>query len=240
MDYLLFTKRRLRFVRFFYSEASRHFGEMQRKIEEHVEPFEWPNGYEKVEPPFLNDWVRAGEATFVVGECAASILAETLHLYIKFWVDDLKSWVGVSQLCEAGIGIPSDDQYKKAFKQGWINGYKEYFARHSINWNAAPGDLHLLEELVLARNAAQHPSDVASVRARAANSGTSTSSSRSSFSDKADVALNQSLRPSSIFLQPARIAITAENLEAAVVSVEEFCSWLDAQHPKRQPSAGAS
>lgn len=53
---------------------------------------------------------------------------------------------------------PCAGQCKKAFKLGFVNGYKECFTlRLGIDWSTCPADLNVLKQVVLVRNSAQHP-----------------------------------------------------------------------------------
>ncbi len=239
MDYLAFTQSRIRFLRYFYSESAARFLEIRRKIEAHEEPYNWPIGYEDSEPPFLDEWVDASNALDVLGQSVASFLSETLHLFIKHWVDELIARAGAELLIEVGVGLATDKAYKAEFKKGWLNGYKAYCAKLEVDWSASTVDIELLEQLVLARNTVQHPMDITSVRVRQPQADAE-KFPRGVFADAFDIALNESMKPGSLFLRPPRLDISEAKLRQAFDEVERFCIWLDSQHPMRKPPRGAS
>jgi hypothetical protein len=232
MDYLEFTQSRIRFLRYLYTESAARFLEIRRKIEAHEEPYNWPIGYEDSEPPYLDEWVNAGNALDVLGQSVASLLSETLHLFIKYWVDELVKRAGAEQLNTAGVGLPTDQAYKAEFKKGWLNGYKAYCAKLEVDWTASAAHMESLEQLVLARNTVQHPTDITSVRARQPKADAE-KLPRGVFADAIDIALNESMNPGSLFLRPPRLDISGEKLHQAFDEVKRFCSWLDLQHSMR-------
>ena len=141
MDVHFFLTDRLAFIRQFYENASRPFFEQQRKIEDGEAPF-IPIYSEDDEPPYLNEWVEASESLQVLGYSCLSMLAAALHLYLETWTKQL---------------VPVGGAFKKEFKKGWFNGYRAYFSvRLNIQFDQAPADLTLLEEVILARNRFQH------------------------------------------------------------------------------------
>jgi hypothetical protein len=237
MDYLVFTKQRIQFLRYFYSEAAKPFVETRRKIEAEEPPFEPPYS-EDSEPAFLSEWLEAGDALALLGQCIASLLSDRLKLYIEHWVNELRRHAGDQQLANAGIGVPTDPAYKNAFKDGCLTGYRAYCEKVGVRWNESGADLDLLEQLALTRNTAQHPTDITSVRVQQ----TEMDAERfpqGVFADKLDVAANDGAKGTR-FMWPPRVEITAENLALAFDEVEKFCEWLDSQHPMRQPLARAT
>lgn len=230
VDYLYFLRARTRFIRHFYTEAAAPFVEVRRKIEASEEPFDRASGEEDSEPPFLNEWMEAGEALDVLGQASISMLSTSLHLYIRQWITELIERAGVKQLTDLGIGEPEDDAYKPQFKSGWISGYRAYCARLGVDWNAGPSDLTLLEQIVLARNTVQHSDDITSVRARQSKGAKYPSGF---FADALELAM---FDRSSIgrFVRPVRLDISQDKLFAALDEVEGFCEWLNGQHPMRR------
>jgi hypothetical protein len=237
MNYLAFTKQRIQFLRYFYSEAAEPFVETRRKIEAEEPPFEPPYS-EDSEPAFLGEWLEAGDALALLGQSIASLLSDRLKLYIEYWVDELRRHAGDQGLADAGIGVPTDPVYKGAFKDGWLTGYRTYCEKLGVIWSESGADLDLLEQLALTRNTAQHPTDITSVRVRQ----TEMEAERfpvGVFADRFDIAANHS-RKGTRFMWPPRVEITAENLALAFDEVEKFCEWLDSQHPMRQPLTRAT
>lgn len=236
MDYLTFTRMRTQFLRFFYAEAARPFCDMQRKIETYEEPFDSPPGYEDGEPPFLSEWQEAGDALDVLGQSVASLAAQTLKLYVEHWVNELRSRVCDDQLLAIGVGVPSDTVYKRAFKRGWLAGFRAYTEKLGIDWEQCNADYSLLEQLILARNSAQHSSEIASLRARQTEIDARRYPS-GFFADQFDVLWNDSIGANSRFVQPPRLDMSGERIARALDEVDALCSWLDGQHPLRRRAA---
>lgn len=231
MDYHHFVRSRIKFIRRFYSDAAEPFVVRRRKIEAYEEPYRAPDGYEDAEPPFLDEWVDAGDSLDVLGQAAISMLSTSLQLFIQEWVTDLVERAGTKQLNDLGIGQPTDASYKAAFKGGWINGYRAYFARLGVDWSSGPSALTLLEDIVLARNAVQHTDDITSVRVKQAKYGGAKQPS-SYFADSVHLALfDRSSTGASI--HPVRLEISQDRLFAALDQVTVFCEWLDTRHPLR-------
>src|SRR5260221_1364271 len=239
MDYLAFTGRRTAFLRAFYKDASVPFHAVRAKIEAHEEPYADPRGYEDAEPPFLGEWMEAGDAVHVLVQSVASLLSQTLKLYIERWIGELRKRAGDEQLVKAGIGLPNSPSFKSEFKNGWFAGYRAYCRALDIDWSESPADLALLEQLILARNSAQHSTDITSVRARQTESET-TRFPNGFFADTFDLRWNESMTPGSRFLLPPHLDISGDKLARALDEVDAFCSWLDAQHPMRRSSHSAS
>lgn len=239
MDYLAFTKLRTRFLRQFYAQAAEPFHEVRRKVEAHEAPFEDPPAYEDAEPPFLTEWQYAGDSLDVLGQSVVSLLAQSLKLFLEHWVLELRQRVGDEALRTEGVGLPSDSKYRADFKRGWLVGHRAYSAELGVQWSQAPIEFGLLEQLVLARNAAQHSVDITSMRVRQSESD-ATRYPNGDFADEFDIRLNESMQPGSSFIQPPRLDITSEKIQTAIEAVEVFCTWLDGQHPLRPVRSGAS
>ena len=221
MTVAYFLKQRTAFIRQFYATASTPYVERLRQIEKGEEP--WVPAYsEDGEPPFLEEWLEADESLQVLGRSCVSMLAATLHAYLKSWVEL--------------TGIKVDESLKPAFKAGWLNGYKAYFARHiRIKFETGPANLAVLEELVLARNQIQHPPSI------------TTGSSHYSehdlrklphpfFVDEREMSTfseaDEGIRN---WLLPPSIRVTSEKLEAALSEVEQFCEWLETVEIEPEP-----
>lgn len=219
MDVLFFLKQRTNFIQKFYHNAALPFEETKRKIEAKEEPYIPPYS-ENSEPPFLEEWIEAEESLDVLGHTCISMLAASLQLYLKTWDMELALKCGAI--------------YKAEFKDGWINGYRVCFREQlGIRWKEGPTDLHLLEEIVLARNRAQHPESIA-------RDGITYSKSDAKklpkifFVDNIDMqilSLAGGIEGSWIIAPTLRV--TAEKLYTAITEVERFCDWLNERIEKR-------
>ena len=208
-----FLGQRIAFIRQFYVVTSAPYVERKRKIEAEEAP--WVPGYsEDGEPWFLEEWLEADESLQVLGRSCISMLVATLHVYFKTW----------QQL----INKPIDESMKVAFKNGWLNGYKEYFACHvRIKFEKAPVSLAVLEELVLARNRIQHPESITTDTSHFSNADLE-KMPRPFFIDERDSSLlSEADEGECAWLLPPAIHVSAEKLECALKEVEQFAEWLE-------------
>lgn len=144
MEVLLFLKERTRFIRQHYEVASAPFFEIKRKIEAKEEPYEPPYS-EDPEPPFLEEWFEADTSLELLGTMCISVLSESLKLYFQTW--------------EQELGIKCRPSLKDIFgNQGFVHGYKLCFGQVlKTDWIDCPANFAIIEQIVLARNSAQHP-----------------------------------------------------------------------------------
>src|SRR5205823_2525400 len=127
MDVLYFLKERTRFIRQFYELAAGPFLERKRKIEDGEEPFEPPyvDEYSSGEPAYLEEWMEADESLHVLAYACISMLAAALQLYFTTW--------------ERQFRKAARDLFKTEFKDGWLAGYKSYFAEYvGISFESCP------------------------------------------------------------------------------------------------------
>ena len=85
MDIEFFLKDRIKFIRYFYEAAIAPFAKTMDDIENEVEPYV-PSYSEDGEPPFLSEWIDAKSGLETCGHHALSMLASSLQLYLKAWV----------------------------------------------------------------------------------------------------------------------------------------------------------
>jgi hypothetical protein len=138
-----------------------------------------------------------------------------------------------------GVGLHTDGAYKSAFKKGWLTGYRAYCDKLAVKWTESGADLDLLEQLALARNTSQHPTDVTSVRVRQTEDD-AMRFPRGVFADAFNIKANERVNGIRWYMWPPRLEITAEKLACTFDEVDKFCTWLDTQHPMRRRSVGAS
>jgi len=150
MQVFEFLKLRTDFMRRYYETAAAPFFEIIRKIEAEEDPYEPPYS-EDGEPPFLEEWIEAKTALEILGATCVSMLSEALKLYFMTW--------------ERELGIQCQKRFAEAFSpkkgNGFINGYKTCFGDLlNTDWSDCPADFTLIEQIVLARNDAQHPNEI--------------------------------------------------------------------------------
>lgn len=213
MNVRYFLKQRLEFIRQFYVNSSATYIERKRLIEAEEEPFVPPYS-EDPEPAFLDEWIEAEESLQVLGRTCISMLSAIFHLYLKTW--------------EREIGIPVDDFLKADFKNGWLNGYKAYFARHfNIRFDDSPSDLAVLEEIVLARNRIQHPESITMDSLHYSDSDLK-KLQHPFFIDENDASLfSETEEGERAWLTAPQIQVTSEKLFTALSEVESFAEWLE-------------
>lgn len=149
MDVRYFLLMRLNFIRQFYQTASAPYLERKRKITNEEEPFV-PEYSEDGEPAFMIEWNEADDSLQILTYLCITMLTTALHLYFQSWVK------------ERELPIEENSHTKK----GWLAFYKERFmqSKLKINFDEAPVDLKLIEEIILARNNIQHPSSIVTMR----------------------------------------------------------------------------
>jgi len=226
MNVLYFLQERTRFARAFYDEAVFPFTERKRKIETGEEPWEPPYS-EDPEPAFLTEWMEADESIDVLGQMCISMLSSSLRLYLVESVNERLGRYNRESLRKAGIGRPEEN--KAAFKKGWINGYRVYFRDHlGIDCDTAAVNLSLLEEIVLARNRAQHPDSITTLKIEQSTRDAK-KYPKSFFADEMEMQIFGTTNVHDEWLRPWRLNVTRDRLFEAIDEVERFCSWLDEQ-----------
>jgi len=212
MDVLFFLKERTRLIRQYYVHAASPLNEIIRKIEAGEEPYVPPYS-EDGEPPFVREWIEAGELREVTGRCCLSMLSASLQLYFRTW--------------ERNLGLSCGKTFKAEFSDGGIvGGYRACLASCvGIDWSQCPADLEVIEQVVLARNRDQHPESITSVRV------THTEKDRQRFprpffmSEREAVLFEEGDEPT-LFMSPS-VHVSSDKLMAAIEQVERLCEWLE-------------
>ena len=209
MDVYFFLKQRTELVRHFYDTASAPFMEVKHRIETGNEPYHVAPYDDSGEPPYAAEWMQADDGHELVGRAAVSMLSEALKQFLVTW--ERKSWTNP----------PCYKCFKKAFEGGFITGYVACFsAGFTIDWSKCPADLEVLQQVVLARNSAQHQDLVLDYLSHNA-------STLSQFPKPFFVRPDEEgpEYDGSSFLSPT-IHISRKKLFQAVEDVEQLCSWL--------------
>jgi hypothetical protein len=214
MDVRFFLKARIHFIRQLYDTSTAPYLRRQRQIEAHEEPFVPPYS-EDGEPPFLMEWHEAEESKLVLGYSCISMLAASLHLYLKTLGNILHQ--------------PIEKDLQRFFTQGgWLRGYSAYFERHlGIRFSDSPVNLGVLEEVILARNRVQHPEDIVFQRAHYSESDLDKLSNPFFVNERERDFLMGVDEADSSWLLPPTLHIDAKKLSVALEAAEHFCDWLE-------------
>lgn len=151
LDVDFFLKERTAFIQHYYDEAAAPFVETMSKIEAEEAPYQPPPfnpDTMSLEPAFLQEWLRAQAGFQMVGQTCLSMLSDTLKIFFMTH-EDINGFDCIS-VCEKGL-------FKK---KGFIHGYRSGFAHYGVDWAQCPVSFDILEQVVLARNAAQHGSHI--------------------------------------------------------------------------------
>ncbi|NYH26249.1 AbiU2 domain-containing protein [Paraburkholderia bryophila] len=218
MNVLFFLNNRVEFIRKFYETGSMPFREIIRKIEAEEDPFVPPYS-EHSEPAYMDEWNAATASLGVLGRNCVSMLSESLKLYFKTW--------------EHQLGLSCVETHAKAFRQGFVNGYRVSFGDTlALKWDTCPADFAILEQIVLARNADQHSGSITSMRA------THSESDREKhpklfFADEAEKALMRDRDGAQSWWMDPTVHVSSEGLEIANQQVEKLAEWLDIEIASR-------
>jgi len=222
MDVVYFLKERTNFIRFYYDQGVVGFAKIKHQIDGKLPPFDDPPYSEDPEPAYLDEWMDAEDGIQIVGLSAISLLSDSLKLYFY-------------SLRHRVIGFSFGDKQDegKAFKQGFVAAYAEALGHIlDTDWSDCPADLQVIEQIVLARNRAQHGSDLTSLHV-SHDQHTLDKHPRPFF-------MNEHERESwieddhstfSSFMMPS-VKVTRETLFAAIKQVEELADWIESRMDK--------
>jgi hypothetical protein len=157
MDVLYFLKERTGFIRRFYNTAGGAFADVKRKITDEAPPFDvCPPGFnpEDGEPPFLEEYMDADAGEEFVGQSSVSFVASSLKLFFDEMRHDLARF--------HSRPVPEFD-LACAKKHGFLAANRKWFVEMRIPLEQSGADLAIIEEVILARNAAQHPDSIGSM-----------------------------------------------------------------------------
>lgn len=225
MDAAFFLHRRTRFIRYYYAVGVGPFREIQRKINAQENPYneaQRPNASEIMEPTFMEEWIEADEASQIVGLSAVSLLSDTLKLYFRALEQQL------------GFRL-SPESKRKAKKEGFLTAYRDALSEMlETDWSSCPVRFEVIEQIVLARNRAQHGDHLSILSARH-DPKTLAKHRELIFASESELKMwvDEGANPDTWFAP--RLEIIADNLNAAVGEVEKLASWID----ERIQGAGA-
>lgn len=214
MDIEFFLKDRIKFIRYFYEAAIAPFAKTMDDIENEVEPYVPPYS-EDGEPPFSSEWIDAKSGLETCGHHALSMLASSLQLYLKAWVDRLDKYHGMT----------FEVNFKK---KGWFNGYREIFKEIDLDMSACPANLDIVEQIPLVRNRIQHPEELTTVNVSHSKSDLN-KHPNPYFVQDSELTLASDQEEQS-WLFPPTISPSHEKIIEAISNVEALCSWLEAEY----------
>tara|TARA_R110001583_G_scaffold94384_7_gene237897 strand:+ start:6675 stop:7337 length:663 start_codon:yes stop_codon:yes gene_type:complete len=214
MDIEFFLKERTKFIKYFYETSLAPFNKIIDDIEKGNEPY-IPPYCEDGEPPFLSEWIDANSGIETCGNHALSMLASSLQLYLKAWVDRLDKYHGMT----------FEVNFKK---KGWFNGYCEIFKEIKMDLSECPADLNIIEQIPLARNRIQHPDEITTVNT--SHSWSDLSKHPNPYFVKESEVNFTSSQDGQSWLFPPTIAPTEEKIQEAISNVESLCSWLESEY----------
>lgn len=215
MDVEFFLTERTKFIRAFYDDAIRPFDERKRLIEDEEPPYVPPYS-EDPEPAFLVEWLDADAGIELVGRSCVSMLSDSLKLYFCEW--------------ENQLGIRCQKRCKKMFReQGFLHGFRDCFQTFTgMDWKEGPFDLDVIEQIILARNDSQHPTQITSLNVMHRRS---IGNGRRSlfFVHGGERDLTVEVGSFGWSMMNPRIHVTRENLFKALEQVEQLVRWLEPQ-----------
>ncbi len=215
MDVLYFFKKRTVFIRNFYEDVSSVFVKRISMIEKREHPYDTSdNGqYEDNEPPYLSEWTGAQESMDVLGLMCISMLSGSLHAYFLEWEDE--------------IGVVWEQRERAQFlKREGVKGYvREAQGLTSPKLDDCPADLDLIEQIILARNAAQHPEGITDLIPHHRRSDLK-KYPRPFFMNEFESKFLEGELADISFLVP-RVRVSGEQLKRVLDEAEKLAAWLD-------------
>lgn len=222
MDAGWFLKERTRFIRYFYDNSVAPFAEIKAAIEEERPPFDDPPYDESGEPAYLAEWSDAHAAIDLAGLTCVSLLTDSLKLYLE----TLKSHV---------IGFKfsgTPEELRGMWKPGWVAVYRRVLGEIlGTDWSDCPVDFGVLEQVVLARNRAQHGTDLTSLRVTH-DTKTLGKFPRPFFANSAEIDAHEPRDGSWAYIFNPAVEVRRDTLFAAIGEAEALADWIDAQEDR--------
>jgi hypothetical protein len=217
LDAAWFLKERTRFIRYFFDESSSRFREIQQKIENGWPPFDESTHGDDGEPPFLTEWIDAQTGIEMTGLACISMLSDTLKLYLQ-----------TLQKRVIGFTFKVDGNEEQIiWKRGFLTVYKEALSEIlRTDWTDCPVRFELIEQLVLARNRAQHGSELTSFRVYH-DQKTLRRYPRPFFASDDELKMLDGQDGLRSYLLAPSIEITRDNLFTAIGEMEALADWID-------------
>lgn len=220
MDATFFLKERTEFIRFYYDECAKAFAEVRRKIDEELPPYDNPQYNEDGEPPFLAEWIDADTGVDVLGLSSVSMVCDALKIYFE----TIRIRV---------IRFSFDSEERNIGKQsGFVAMYKNALSDIlDTDFSDCPVDFTVIEQVVLARNRAQHGEEFISIVPRHDNK-TLKKYPKPFFADEEECQMWVDSEGSLSSLVTPNVTVSREKLFAAMQHIEDLADWIDGQMDK--------
>lgn len=140
MDLAYFLRERTALIRHFYDTAAAPFIDIKRQIEAGDPPFHDPPWDDSGEPAFQKEWSRADVELELLGRSCITMLSESIKHYLKGW----ERYVPLTPAVEKAMSA-----------KGFVRAYLDHYCA-ALGVQGCPADLDVIEQVVLARNSAQH------------------------------------------------------------------------------------
>lgn len=140
MDLAYFLRERTALIRHFYDTASVPFIETKRQIEAGEPPFDNPPWDDSGDPAFEQEWSQADVELELLGRACITILSESIKHYLKGW----ERYIPLTPAAEKAMNA-----------KGFVRAYVDHYC-DALGVQACPAELDVIEQVVLARNSAQH------------------------------------------------------------------------------------
>jgi hypothetical protein len=220
MDAVYYLKKRTGFIRFYYEESAKPFGDIQLKIDRGLSPYDDPPWSDDGEPPFLEEWGDAKTGIDILGHSCVSLLSDTLKLYFQ-----------TLQKRVIGFGLSREEE-SIANQHGFVAAYKAALGYVlDTDWTDCPARFDVIEQVVLARNRSQHGGDLRSFEV-SHDGKTLKKHPRPFFASEVEwKTWKDNGGDVDSFFAPT-IEITRENLFAAIQETEALADWIEGRMEK--------
>lgn len=209
MDIVSHLKERTNFFRFFYENGTQPFRDIMRKIEDEnfqFDPEHCDDGGEELSD---HEYAQAWYGVEMIGVATLCMLSDSLKIFFSTLAKTLDI-----------------DRVKVDWSGGFVNGYRKIFG-NLINedWSSCPANIGVIEQIVMARNDAQHGRDLRDILP-IHNSNTRIRYSNPFFINDVDSIIINTEFLEGLARMDLQISVTKERLFAAIDQVEILAEWM--------------
>ncbi|RZJ45887.1 MAG: hypothetical protein EON86_00530 [Brevundimonas sp.] len=216
MDATFFLKQRTAFIRIFYDTGVAGFEDTKQRIEAGEPPYDNPPYSEDGEPPYVTEWIDADTGRDVLSQACVALLSDSLKLYLN-------------TLRLRTLRFEFEPPEKALLKKGFVAAYRSALGDvFDTDWSDCPVRFEVIEQIVLARNQAQHSGDITSFRLTHGPS-TLRELRQPIFVDPADwQAWIDAGGDERSFLAPS-VKVSRDALFEAIAEVDRLGDWVEAR-----------